>query len=95
MLHVRPAFEVLERRRSAPVGSTWIPCHMIFEVKMDFTRKARFVAGGHWNTPPVSLTYSSIVARDSVRLCFCSGNAYLNADTREKVHMTCGPEFGQ
>ena len=24
-----------------------IGCHLIFDVKMDFTRKARFVAGGH------------------------------------------------
>jgi hypothetical protein len=108
MLHVRPAFEVLDRGRSASVGSKWIPCHMIFEGKMDFTRKAWFVAGGHWMAPPVSLTYSSIVARDSVCLCFLIaalneldllaadiGNVYLNADTREKIHTTRGPEFGQ
>jgi hypothetical protein len=108
MLHVRPAFKVLDRGRSAPIGSKWIPCHMVFEVKMDFTRKAQFVAGGHWTAPPVSLTYSSVVAQDSVRLCFLIaalndldllaadiGNAYLNTDTREKVHTTCSPEFGQ
>jgi hypothetical protein len=108
MLHARPAFEVLEPGKNAPIGSKWIPSHMIFEVKMDFTRKARFVAGGHWTAPPASLTYSSVVARDSVRLCFLIaalndlellaadiGNAYLNADTRERVHTTCGPEFGR
>jgi hypothetical protein len=107
MLHVRPVFEILKKNQNAPVGSKWIPCHMIFEVKMDFTRKARFVAGGHWTAPPVNLTYSSVVARDSVRLCFLIvalndldllaadiGNAYLNADTKERVHTTCGPEFG-
>ncbi len=91
----------------APVGSKWIPCHVIFDIKMDFTRKARFVAGGHVTNPPTSITYSSIVARDSVRLAFLIaalneldilsadiGNAYLNAPTKEKVHTTCGMEFG-
>jgi hypothetical protein len=29
MLHVRPAFEILEKDQNAPVGSKWIPCHMI------------------------------------------------------------------
>ena len=40
---------------------------MIFDIKMDgkFTRKARFVAGGH---PPSSITYSSVVSQDSVRI---------------------------
>jgi hypothetical protein len=107
MKHVCPAFEILVKGRSAPIGSKWIPCHMVFEVKMDFTQKARFVAGGHWTAPLASLTYSSVVARDSVRLCFLIaalndldllaadiGNAYLNADTRVRVHTTCGPEFG-
>jgi len=44
--------------------------HMIFDVKMDFTRKAHYVAGGHVTDPPASLTYSSVVSRDSVRIAF-------------------------
>ena len=80
---------------------------MIFDIRMDFTRKARFVAGGHVTDPPAAITYSSVVARDSVRLAFLIaslndidilaadiGNAYLNAYTKEKVHTTCGAEFG-
>jgi hypothetical protein len=107
MLHVRPAFNILEKGASPPIGSKWIPCHMIFDIKMDFTRKARFVAGGHVTDPPSSITYSSVVARDSVCLAFLIaalndldilsadiGTAYLNAPTREKVHTTCGIEFG-
>jgi hypothetical protein len=42
-------------------GHQEIPCHIIFDIKMDFTRKARFVAGGHTTETPSSLTYSSIV----------------------------------
>jgi hypothetical protein len=107
MKHVRPAFNILEENTKAPPGSKFIRCHMNFEIKMDFTRKARFVAGGHMTDPPTSLTYSSVVARDSVRLAFLIaamndldllsadiGNAYLNAYTKEKVHTECGLEFG-
>ena len=38
------------------VGFQEIKCHMIFDVKMDLTRKARFVAGGHLTKPPSSIT---------------------------------------
>jgi hypothetical protein len=38
---------------------------MIFTIKMDFIRKARLVAGGHTTKPPESLTYASVVSRDS------------------------------
>jgi hypothetical protein len=41
-----------------------IKCHVvIFDVKMNFTRKARFVAGGHMTETPESMTYSSHVSR--------------------------------
>lgn len=102
------AFKFLEDGESIPVGSQWIPFHMIFDVKCDFTRKARFVAGGHWTDAPTQLKYSSVVTRDSVHIAFLIaalneidvlatdvGNAYLQAPVREKVHTTAGPEFGQ
>ena len=70
---------------------------MIFDVKVDLTRKARFVAGGHWTAAPTQLTYSSVVTRESVRIAFLLaalndleilaadiGNAYLQAPCREK-----------
>ncbi len=80
---------------------------MIFDVKIDFTYKARIVAGGYVTDPPACLTYSTVVARDSVHLTFLIaalndlevlsadvGNAYLNALMKERVHTICGPEFG-
>ena len=80
---------------------------MIFDVKIDFTRKARLVAGGHLTDPPTTLTYSSVVSRESVRLAFLIaalndlnilvadiGNAYINTMTKEKVYTTAGKEFG-
>jgi len=107
MLQVSPAFKILDEGERAPIMLKYIRCHMIFDLKLDLTRKARFVAGGHMTDLPTSLTYSSVVARDSVQLAFLIaalndlnilsadiGNAYLNADTKEKVHTLCGPEFG-
>jgi hypothetical protein len=71
---------------------------MIFTVKMDFTRKCRLVAGGHTTKPPETLTYASVVSRDSVRLAFLIakmndleiimtdiGNAYLYAECSEST----------
>ena len=43
---------------------------MIFNIKMDgdFARKSCFVEGGQNTNPPSSITYSSVVSRDSVRI---------------------------
>ena len=97
----------VRQNKATYVAFQEIKCHMIFDVKMDLTRKARFVAGGHMTEAPASITYSSVVSRDSVRLAFliaalndieiiaCDvGNAYLNAPCREKVWFVAGPEFG-
>jgi hypothetical protein len=80
---------------------------MVFDVKVDLTRKAGFVAGGHFTDTPAQLTYSSVVTRESVRIAFLIaapndvqilsadiGNAYLQAPCREKIRTTAGPEFG-
>ena len=88
-------------------GHKEIKCHIIFDVKMDFTRKARFVAGGHMTDTPSSITYSSVVSRESVKIAFliaalndldimsCDiGNAYLNAPCREKIWFVAGKECG-
>ena len=89
------------------MGYTKIKCHMIFNIKFDFTRKARFVAGGHLTEPPSSITYSTVVSRESIRIAFLIaafneldilaadiGNAYLNAPCREQVYFIAGAEFG-
>jgi len=101
------AFRFLEEGEQIPVGSKWIPFHMIFDVKLDLTRKARYVAGGHWTDLPTQVTYSSVVTRESVCIAFTFAasnnldilstdvdNAYLQAPVWEKVHITAGPEFG-
>ena len=86
-----------EEARAKLVGYQEIRCHMIFDIKMHgLVRKAILVARGHMTDAPTSITYSSVVSRDSVRIAFLYaalndlnimaadiGNAYLNAPCRE------------
>ena len=63
----------------------------------NFRRKARFVADGHLVETPDSMTYSTVVYRDSVRILLLAAalnglevkgadvqNAFLSADNLEK-----------
>ena len=97
MTNVKIAFKCLDKNSPPPVGHTGILCHIIFYVQMDLIRKARFVAGGNMTAPPSSMTYASVVSRESVRVAFlfaalnaCDilagdiGNTYLNTFTSEK-----------
>jgi len=73
MKNVRIAFELFDGSESdIPAKYTKIDCHMIFDVKLgeNFRRKARMVAGGHMTDAPSTITYSSVVSRDSVRIAF-------------------------
>jgi hypothetical protein len=72
-----------------------------------FRKKARLVALGNRTQTPVTLTHSTVVLRDSVRIaltvaalneldvlvCDIEG-AHLTAKCREKVWVEAGPEFG-
>ena len=114
MTRVRVAFEkwqggsTEDEAREKLVGYQQMRGHLVFDIRLDgLVRKARFVAGGHETETPSSITYSSVVSRDSVRIAFLIaalndvdlmsadiGNAYLNAPCREKIWMKAGPEFG-
>ena len=100
--------EAREATATTFVGFQEIGCHLIFDMNMDFTRKARFVAGGHTTDTPSSITYSSVVSRDSVRLTFTIAalnsvdviscdleNAYLNVMCREKIWFKDRTECGE
>ncbi|EJK53260.1 hypothetical protein THAOC_27335, partial [Thalassiosira oceanica] len=52
MRNVSVAFRILKRGQKAPVGYTRSSGHLIFDVKMDFTRKARWVKDGHRTPDP-------------------------------------------
>ena len=52
MHNVGVAFEILETGAKAPAGWSKVTGHLVFDVKMDFTRKARWVLDGH-KTPDI------------------------------------------
>jgi hypothetical protein len=108
MNNVDVAFEYIGKGTEPPPGYQKIKCHLVFDVKLDgFKRKARLVADGHMTDPPASLTYASVVSRDTVRIALLMAalhdlevkaadiqNAYLQAPCSEKIAVICGPEFG-
>ena len=53
------AFKVLSCGDRPPPGYNEILCHLVFNVKLDMTRKARYVAGGHLTDVPANMTYFS------------------------------------
>jgi Reverse transcriptase (RNA-dependent DNA polymerase) len=108
MKTVFPAFEFLDEGAGKPICYQQITCHLVFDIKMDFTCKARFVAGGHMTDAPSSIPYASVVSHESVCIALLIAalndlevaggdvqGAYLNAPCGEKVYIICGPEFGE
>jgi hypothetical protein len=108
MKEVCIAFNILPDGHSAPIRYQKIPCHMIFDVKMeDFRKKARLVDGGHWTKAPATITYTSVASRETVHLALTVAslnnlevkvgdvlNAYITAPVKEKVWSVLGPEIG-
>ena len=104
MTNVGIAFEVLEEGEKAPVAWRKVSGHLVFDVKMDFTRKVRWVLDGHKMPKPTGSTYAGVVSRESMRIAFtyaahngldvCAAdiwNAYLQAPSSQKDYVICGP----
>ena len=100
------AFRFLSKNKRPGTNYKRIHCHLIFDIKPDLSRKARFVARGHTNDPEEYLIYSIVAARDSIRILLMIAtlndlfvsvtdiqNAYLAALPRERVYFVAGPEF--
>ena len=70
MLNVGVAFKILEEGQMAPPGWNKASGHLIWDVKMDFTRKARWVLDGHKTPDPIGSTFAGVVSCESVRIAF-------------------------
>ena len=90
-----------------PVGYKKIHVHLVFDIKHDGRHKARLVADGHLTEVPLESVYSGVVSLRGFRLVLFLaelngmeawstdiGNAYLEAETSEKLYIISGPEFG-
>eukprot|EP00957_Ditylum_brightwellii_P120499 9193709-Ditylum_brightwellii.AAC.1 len=70
MTNIGITFEVLPDGQSASVGWSKVTGHLIWDVRMDFTHKARWVLDRH-QTPNANIsTYAGVVLRESVRIAF-------------------------
>ena len=58
MYSISVAFEILEDGKSSPAEFTKVSGHLIWSVKVDFTRKARWVLDGQKTPDPVGSKYA-------------------------------------
>ena len=107
MFNVSVAFEILENGKSAPVGLTKTSGHLIWDLKMDFTRKARWVKDRHCTPDPKQSNYTGVVVRDSIWIALtCAAlnelavtasdvyNAYLQTPLSKKHYIVFNDDFG-
>ena len=105
MSTILPTFDFPLHNR-APKDYSRSSGHIIFDIKMDFTRKARWVKDGYKTPDPYESNYSGVVSRESVRISFTYAalndlkvstgdikSAYLQAPSSEKHYIICGNEF--
>jgi hypothetical protein len=95
MTEVGVAFEVIEEDKKASIGWSKVTGHLVWDVKMDFTRKARWVLDGHRTPNPIGSTYAGVVSRDSIRIAFTytalNGVDVFAADIRMPIYKRRAP----
>ena len=101
------AFKVIPEGKNPSVGCSKFTGHLLWDVQIDFTRKARWVLDRHKTPYPIGSTYAGVVSRESVRIAFiyaslngievCAAyirNTYLQAHFYTKEYTVYGPNFG-
>ena len=102
MTNVGIASTILDDGVKPPPGWRKASGHLVFDVKMDFTRKTRWVKDVHRTNDPTTSAYVGIVSRESVRVTLNYAaltslevmtadiqNTYLQAPLSEKYYIIC------
>ena len=105
--NIKVAIELLDEGETAPSDWSLATGHMIWDLKLDFTRKARWVKDGHKTPDPDWSTFAGVVSHETVRIALTYAalndievkvadirNAYLQAPVSERHYVVCGQEFG-
>ena len=106
--NVKIAFQTLPKGKNPPNGYHYVNCNMVFGIKMDdFHRKVCPVVGGHVTLTWDTITYSSVVTRETVHIVHTMAefhalevkavdvlNAYVTAPSREKIWTGLDSEVG-
>ena len=106
LYNVGVAFKILAKGQLACTGWHKVMGHLVWDVKMDFTLKARWVLDGYKTPDAEGTTYASVVSRESIRIVFLYAalngldvfsadihNAYLQALSSRKDYVICRAEF--
>eukprot|EP00957_Ditylum_brightwellii_P153677 11695471-Ditylum_brightwellii.AAC.1 len=70
MANIGITLKILENDMKTPGGWTKVTGHIIFDVKIDFIWKTRWVLGGHRIPDLVGSMYVGVVSRECVRITF-------------------------
>ena len=105
--NVKIPFQVIPKGKKPPNGFQYINCHMVLDIKMDFQRKIDLVVGAQMTHTPDTITYSSVVTRETLCIALTMAalhdlevkvaevlNAYVAAHNHEKILTVLGSEFG-
>ena len=105
--NLEPCISIVQEGEVPPPGYMEIRTYIVFDVKMDFTRKAQIITDGSSTEGDPNYTYASVVSRDSICITFLytalndvdimAGDVaatYLNAPVDEKAYFQCRLEFG-
>ena len=68
MSNVGVAFEILKPGDKAPPGWKKASGNLIYDVKIDFNRKTRWVKDGHQTPNPKKSCYAGVVSCESIRI---------------------------
>ena len=100
--NVSVSFEILPTRVPVSIGWKKSSRHLISDVNLDFSQKARWVKDGHCTPDPKESNYAGVVSRYNVRIVLTYAslhdvdvtavnikNAYLQALSSEKHYVIC------
>ena len=66
MENVKVDFDIQKDDTPIPVGYKEASGHLVWDVKMDFTRKTRWVKDGHKTDDPEGSNFAGVVSRNSI-----------------------------
>ena len=70
MHNIGIAFKILQEKEHLPKIYKLVTEHLIFDVKIDFARKARWVLNRHKTPDPKGSTYAGVALRESIYVAF-------------------------
>ena len=68
MFFITIQYTIIYEGKKAPPSWTKASGNLVFDVKMDFTWKARWVKDGNWSPDPTTSAHAGVVLSESVRV---------------------------